>query len=92
MMMSILELLQHIVNEPAPQLVPEYKFPKESHDFIDLCLRKDPDERPTPKELIVSGTSQCPAYYSDLVIQVHPWMSMTVVSNKVNLETWAGGL
>lgn len=57
MMMSILELLQHIVNEPAPQLVPEYKFPKESHDFIDLCLRKDPDERPTPKELIVSGTS-----------------------------------
>jgi len=52
MMMSILELLQHIVNEPAPRLVPEERFPKESHDFINLCLRKNPNERPTPKELI----------------------------------------
>jgi mitogen-activated protein kinase kinase len=57
-MMSILELLQHIVNEPAPRLVPEERFPKESHDFIELCLRKDPDERPTPKELIVSDCSR----------------------------------
>lgn len=55
MMMSILELLQHIVNEPAPRLVPDDKFPKESQEFIDLCLRKDPDQRPTPKELIVSS-------------------------------------
>jgi len=52
MMMSILELLQYIVNEPAPRLVPEDKYPKDSQDFIDLCLRKDPDERPTPKELM----------------------------------------
>lgn len=57
-MMSILELLQHIVNEPAPRLVPEERFPKESHDFIDQCLRKDPDQRPTPKELIVSLCSR----------------------------------
>lgn len=56
--MSILELLQHIVNEPAPRLVPEERFPKESHNFIALCLRKDPDERPTPKELLVSHQSQ----------------------------------
>jgi len=52
MTMSILELLQHIVNEPAPKLTPEGKFPIESEEFLDLCLKKDPDERPTPKELL----------------------------------------
>ena len=53
MTMSILELLQHIVNEPAPRLTPEGRFPKESEDFLDLCLRKNVDGRPTPKELLV---------------------------------------
>lgn len=52
--MSILELLQHIVNEPAPRLTPEGRFPPASEEFVDLCLRKDPDQRPTPKELLVS--------------------------------------
>ncbi|KAG8798913.1 MAP kinase kinase (MEK) [Serendipita sp. 399] len=50
--MSILELLQHIVNEPAPRLIPEGRFPVESEEFVDLCLLKDPDARPTPKELL----------------------------------------
>lgn len=54
MTMSILELLQHIVNEPAPKLTPVGSFPKASEDFIDACLYKDPDQRPTPKELLVS--------------------------------------
>jgi serine/threonine protein kinase len=54
MTMSILELLQHIVNEPAPRLTPEGRFPPESEEFIDLCLLKDPDARATPKELLVS--------------------------------------
>lgn len=53
MMMSILELLQHIVNEPAPRLTPEGRFPKEAEDFVDSCLLKDPDARKTPKELLV---------------------------------------
>ncbi|KAN0063346.1 MAP kinase kinase (MEK) [Thecaphora frezii] len=48
--MSILDLLQHIVNEPPPKL-PEGKFPKEMEDFINLCLVKDPAKRPTPKDL-----------------------------------------
>ena len=56
MTMSILELLQHIVNEPAPRLTPEGKFPTESEEFLELCLKKDPDERPTPKELLVRMT------------------------------------
>lgn len=54
MTMSILELLQHIVNEPAPRLTPEGRFPREADDFVDSCLYKDPDQRKTPKELLVS--------------------------------------
>ena len=53
MTMSILELLQHIVNEPAPRLTPEGRFPKEAEDFVDSCLLKDPDARKTPKDLLV---------------------------------------
>ncbi|KAG9118435.1 MAP kinase kinase (MEK), partial [Ceratobasidium sp. 392] len=52
MTMSILELLQHIVNEPAPRLQPEGKFPVAAEEFIDSCLLKDPEARPTPKELL----------------------------------------
>ena len=54
MTMSILELLQHIVNEPAPRLTPEGQFPPDSEEFVDACLLKDPDARATPKELLVS--------------------------------------
>ena len=62
--MSILELLQHIVNEPAPKLTPEGRYPL-AEDFIDGCLLKDPDQRRTPKDLLVrpchlcTGGSQC---------------------------------
>lgn len=55
MTMSILELLQHIVNEPAPRLT-EGRFPKEAEEFVDSCLLKDPDARKTPKDLLVSLT------------------------------------
>jgi serine/threonine protein kinase len=50
--MSILELLQHVVNEPAPRL-PEGRFRKDAHVFVDACLAKDVHKRPTPKELMV---------------------------------------
>ncbi|KAK9894615.1 kinase-like protein [Cystobasidium minutum MCA 4210] len=50
--MSILELLQHVVNEPAPRLKPEGKFKKEAEEFVDACLEKDVNRRPTPKELL----------------------------------------
>ena len=52
--MSILELLQHVVNEDAPRLKPEGHFKKETEEFVDACLAKDVDRRPTPKELLVS--------------------------------------
>jgi mitogen-activated protein kinase kinase len=53
MTMSILELLQHIVNEPAPKLMPEGRFPKEAEDFVNSCLLKEPEHRRTPKDLLV---------------------------------------
>jgi mitogen-activated protein kinase kinase len=53
MTMSILELLQHIVNEPAPKLTPEGRFPRESEEFVEMCLLKDPDARWTPQTLLV---------------------------------------
>ncbi|EGF97775.1 uncharacterized protein MELLADRAFT_51155 [Melampsora larici-populina 98AG31] len=48
--MSILELLQHVVNDPAPKL-PSDHFSKWTCDFLDACLLKDHDSRPTPKLL-----------------------------------------
>ncbi|KAF8625918.1 hypothetical protein AX17_006644 [Amanita inopinata Kibby_2008] len=52
MMMSILELLQHIVNEPAPKLTPEGRFPRDAENFVNACLLKDPEQRKTPKDLL----------------------------------------
>jgi mitogen-activated protein kinase kinase len=57
MTMSILELLQHIVGEPAPRLTPEGRFPREAEEFVDSCLLKDPDVRATPQDLLVSTRS-----------------------------------
>ncbi|KAM0790501.1 hypothetical protein ACM66B_003375 [Microbotryomycetes sp. NB124-2] len=64
--MSILELLQYIVNEPAPRLPGGDKFSKQCHEFVNAALRKEPIgwnvrkqgqlpkdlARPTPKELM----------------------------------------
>lgn len=58
MNMSILDLLQHIVNEPAPRLVPAGKYPVEAEQFVEDCLRKEPGERKAPKELLVSAASR----------------------------------
>ena len=61
--MSILELLQHIVNEPAPKLTPEGRFPKAAEDFVDACLFKEPEVRKTPKELLVSALALWRVFY-----------------------------
>jgi mitogen-activated protein kinase kinase len=89
MMMSILELLQHIVNEPAPRLTPEGRFPQEAEDFVDSCLLKDPDARNTPKDLLVLPSyllnPSCP---SDCVTQKHSWIDSARAS-RFDLEVWA---
>lgn len=51
--MAIFELLDYIVNEPPPKL--EHKiFSNEFKDFVDICLKKQPDERADLKTLLVS--------------------------------------
>ncbi|KIW74765.1 hypothetical protein Z517_11535 [Fonsecaea pedrosoi CBS 271.37] len=49
--MGILDLLQTIVHEPAPKLPKSEAFPSILEDFVAKCLLKNPDERPTPREL-----------------------------------------
>jgi len=58
MTMSILDLLQHIVNEPAPRLIStkRFEFPESAVVFVDGCLDKDPTMRKSPQELLVSKT------------------------------------
>ena len=43
--MAIFELLEYIVNQPPPRL-PGRVFSSEMRDFVDICLRKNPAERP----------------------------------------------
>lgn len=53
--MSILDLLQHIVNEPAPELKGKRKnFPVEAQEFVRGCLIKAPGDRMSPQDLLVS--------------------------------------
>ncbi|CAD6576166.1 MAG: MAP kinase kinase (MEK) [Tremellales sp. Tagirdzhanova-0007] len=53
--MSILDLLQHIVNEPAPQLSSRFReFPREAVEFVEGCLNKDPQARKSPQDLLVN--------------------------------------
>ncbi|TDL23505.1 Pkinase-domain-containing protein [Rickenella mellea] len=50
--MSVLELFQQIVNEPAPRLKPEGRFPRVAQEFMDYCLFKDPQVRWAPNDLL----------------------------------------
>lgn len=48
---SILELLQRIVNEQPPSLSVKDGFSSEISDFVSLCLKKE-SQRPSPSELM----------------------------------------
>lgn len=69
--MSILELLQHIVNEPAPGL--PGGCGEEAREFVRWCLVKGPEGRPSPKELLVS-VSFLGSGMGLIDGQRHPWM------------------
>ncbi len=51
--MGILDLLQQIVHEPAPKLPESDAFPPILDEMIQKCLLKNPDDRPTPRQLFV---------------------------------------
>ncbi|KAG0165254.1 MAP kinase kinase (MEK) [Apophysomyces sp. BC1034] len=50
--LAIFELLQYIVNEPAPTL-PKDTYPPDFEQFLAMCLVKDVNARATPSELMV---------------------------------------
>ncbi|KAF9074318.1 hypothetical protein BDP27DRAFT_1416204 [Rhodocollybia butyracea] len=76
--MSILELLQQIVKEPAPRLISserdESKFPKAAGEFVDACLTKEQEDRRTPAALLK-----------------YEWIEQTLAS-KVDMRNWAESL
>ena len=49
--MAIFELLEYIVNQPPPKL--PNVFSEEMRDFVDRCLKKNPNERPDLQMLMV---------------------------------------
>lgn len=50
--LGILDLLQRIVNEPAPRLPKNKAFPPSLEKIIERCLIKDPEHRPSPQDLL----------------------------------------
>ena len=51
--MAIFELLEYIVNQPPPKL-PYKVFSENMRDFVDRCLKKNPNERPDLATLMVN--------------------------------------
>ncbi|CAO3683674.1 unnamed protein product [Umbelopsis vinacea] len=53
--LAVFELLQRIVNEPVPTLPSGKSYSSELKDFINICLLKDMESRPTPADLMQHG-------------------------------------
>lgn len=65
-MMAIFDLLECIINQPPPRL--EHKnFSAEFTDFVDKCLKKDPNERADLKTLLVSFCNKKKCLYIKIV-------------------------
>uniref|UniRef100_A0A1D1XTI6 MAP kinase kinase skh1/pek1 n=1 Tax=Anthurium amnicola TaxID=1678845 RepID=A0A1D1XTI6_9ARAE len=50
--LSPIELVTYIANSPAPTLSNQYEWSEEIKDFLKICLEKDGDLRPTPKQML----------------------------------------
>ena len=44
--------IYHILSRPAPELKDKKKWSEEFQSFISNCMIKDPEERPTSKQLL----------------------------------------
>ncbi|CAG8709966.1 3507_t:CDS:2 [Gigaspora rosea] len=47
-----IELVVHIVSQPAPVLSDEHEWSAELRDFLRVCLEKDGEKRPTPRQML----------------------------------------
>jgi len=70
-MISILELLHHIVSGPVPKSKPEVRFLKATEKFVDVCLLRDSEAMKMPKELLVS-ISNLAFHFSVALINLIP--------------------
>ncbi|CAG8438106.1 2020_t:CDS:2 [Funneliformis mosseae] len=50
--LSPIELITHIANMPAPTLSAECEWSEELQDFLKICLEKNGELRPTPKQML----------------------------------------
>lgn len=89
--MAIFELLDYIVNEPPPKL--EHKiFSNEFKDFVDICLKKQPDERADLKTLLVRNIYAIKPHtalylFASILLQSHPWIRKAEVE-EVDISGW----
>lgn len=51
--MGYLDMVQSIVHDPAPRLPDQDNYSEEFESFLDACLQKDPERRPSAQELLV---------------------------------------
>lgn len=87
--MAIFELLDYIVNEPPPKL-PAGIFTNEFKDFVDRCLKKNPDERADLKTLMVCIHVLHPFQMMinlSIALQNHEWIKKAESEN-VDIAGW----
>ena len=88
--MGILDLLQQIVHEPAPKLPQSDAFPPILDQMIQKCLLKEPEARPTPRQLYVrSVIVQCQRFLLMFTQQDQDPFLQAAKRTPVNLEEWA---
>lgn len=71
---SFFELLDFIVQSPAPKL-PAGQFSPEFCDFVESCLQKAPEERPSAPELL---THPFIKKYQNDTIDMAEWVTSLV--------------
>lgn len=92
-LMAIFDLLECIINHPPPRL--EHKsFSPEFTDFIDKCLKKEPNERADLKTLLVPihfGHFSMVVSFKIILnlfkIKDHPWIKKYENEN-VDIAGW----